>query len=189
MRKFLRLVPTILFNSFEFILLAIIGVLVGIQWYEAISILITFMLSRNLIGKGKHYRNPNECLFWSSLIFGVLFYLATIDYTLSLLLTVVYATAQTNKVDVSEMFMWKSKSTSYDYIRDFILDNKDTPALIVFEYKLEKFNPKIYDVYRYRFIKGYSFHTIGEILDLDNRRISEILKSLELAINLYFDIK
>lgn len=58
MRKFLRLVPTILFNSFEFILLAIIGVLVGIQWYEAISILITFMLSRNLLYAGVALATP-----------------------------------------------------------------------------------------------------------------------------------
>lgn len=181
--------PSIIFNTVEFLLLFGISTLIGIAWYEGLCVLLLFTLVRNLVGKGKHYKNPLLCLLWSSLVFSVIFISVRIDYILAVVLTIFYAIAQTGRVDAKETFMWKGRSTNYDYIEKFIKRMTGTATLRTFEEKLEDFNPRSYNVYKYRFKKGYSFCKIGEILNIDNRRISEILKSLELAINLYFDIK
>lgn len=182
-------VPSAIFELTEALILIGIGYLYGVKWHEVVSLLLVFMLVRNIVGKGKHYKHPAECLVWSLLVFGTSIFLIKINYVLAVLLTAVYSVTQTGLVDVSDMFMWKGNNTSYDYIVKYIRDNQGTTALKAFENKLEMLNTKAYDVYKYRFIKGYSFNTISELLNLDNRRISEILKALELAINLYFDIK
>lgn len=189
MRKLKKFIPSIIFNTVEFLLLFGLSTLIGVSWHEALCVLLLFTLVRNLVGKGKHYRNPLLCLLWSSLVFVVIFISIKIDYLLAIVLTIFYAIAQTGRVDVKETFMWRGRSTSYDYIQEFINKMNGTATLRTFEEKLEDFNPRIYNVYKYRFKKEYSFCKIGKILNIDNRRISEILKALELAMNLYFDIK
>lgn len=184
-----KYLPSIIFNTVEFLLLFGISAAIGVAWYDSISILLLFTLVRCIVGEGKHYKSPKLCLIWSLLTFVILFATTKISYPLAIILTIFYAIAQTGKVDVKEMFMWKGSNTNYEYIEKFIKKMQGTAALRTFEEKLENFNSRIYDVYKYRFIKGYTFHTISEIMDIDNRRISEMLKALELAINLYFDIK
>lgn len=187
--KLLHNVPSAIFEAGESLLLIGFGYLVGVKWHEVLSLLLVFMIVRNVIGKGKHYRHPSECLVWSLLVFGTSVLLIRINYILSLLLVGIYAVAQTAHVDAREMYMWKGRHTNYDYINRFIKRMEGTVALRTFEENLEEFDPRIYNVYKYRLKKGYSFGKIEEILNIDNRRISEILKALELAINLYFNIK
>lgn len=189
MERLKELLPSIIFNAAEWLLLFGIGAVIGVKWYDVVCILLLFTLVRCLVGNGKHYKSPKLCIIWSATVFFVLFITIKINYALAIILTIFYATAQTGKVDVKEMFMWKGSNTNYDYIAKFIKNMQGTATLRTFEERLENINPRIYDVYKYRFIKGYTFHTISEILNIDNRRISEMLKALELAINLYFDIK
>ena len=189
MKKLIRYIPSILFNTFELLLLFSIGYLLKVNIFNIICILLTFMLTRNIVGKGKHYKSPIFCLIWSSLVFIALFLISRVNHCLAMLLTIYYAVTQTEKVDTSELFMWKGKSSNYSYIKEFITKKEGTVALQNFEDKLKATDLKAYKIYLYKFKYGYSFTTISELMNIDNRRISEILKSLELAINLYFEIK
>lgn len=186
MNKLLYYLPTIIFNGIEFVLLLILGMLIAVPWHQAVSILIVFMLVRNLLGLSKHYKNPITCLIWSLLVFGLLFVIIKINYILAIVLIIFYAMAQTGRVDVRDTYMWKG--STYKYLEMFIQNKRGSSALNVFEDKLEEINPRIYNVYKYRFIKGYSYDTISEILKMDKRRISEIMKALELTIRMYFDV-
>ena len=69
MERFKKKLPSIIFNTVEFLLLFGISTLIGIAWYEGLCVLLLFTLVRNLVGKGKHYKNPLLCLLWSSLVF------------------------------------------------------------------------------------------------------------------------
>lgn len=185
--KLFHNVPSTIFELGESLLLIGFGWLIGVKWHEVLSLPLVFMLVRSIIGKGKHYKHPSECLIWSLLVFGTSTILIKINYPLALLLTAVYAVAQTGLVDVQEMYMWKGGG--YDYIEKFIEENEHTPALVTFENKLEKINRTAYLVYKYRFKEKCRFNEISDLVDRDERRISELLKALELCINLYFDIK
>lgn len=190
MKKLLYYLPTIIFNVLEFALVLILGNLFHASIPNMISIVFVFMITRNLAGEGsgKHYKNPILCLIWSVIMFTTLSGISTVSFILSIILTIFYALVQTNRFDVTEAFMWKGKETSYGYLKEFVERMEGTSALSNFENKLAKVNPKAYKVYYYRFKKDCSFHDISEILEVDNRRISEILKSLELCIKIYFDM-
>lgn len=189
MNKLLYYLPTILFNVFELLIIGAIGLLMGATIPAMICILLVFTLVRNLLGGGKHYKSPLLCLIWSMLVFILLFYISTISFALAIVLAIFYAMAQTGRVDVQEMFMWKHKDAGYNYLQEFIDKMKDTTALKTFENKLAIVNPKAYKVYKYRFKENYKFSDISDILEMDTRRISEILKSIDLCLKMYFDIK
>lgn len=188
-RKLLYITPTILFNTLELVLLAGIGALLGLPVWQILTIILVFMLVRNIVGEGKHYKNPFLCLIWSSLVFTALFISARLNFTLAVVLTTFYATAQTGKVDVRDAFMWRSSNGEYQYLQEFITKMQGTEALITFEDKLKFVNPKVYKVYKYKFIDGYSFKAISNLMQIDTRRISEMLKTLETTMNVYFNIK
>ena len=88
MERFKKKLPSIIFNTVEFLLLFGISTLVGIAWHEGLCVLLLFTLVRNLVGKGKHYKNPLLCLLWSSLVFSVIFISVRIDYILAVVLTI-----------------------------------------------------------------------------------------------------
>lgn len=188
-KKLLYITPTVIFNLLELLILIGLGAIIKIPIWEVITILMVFMLVRNLVGEGKHYRNPILCLVWSSIVFAALFVSARFNFTLAVILTVFYATAQTGKVDVRDAFMWKSKNNDYQYLQEFVNKMKGTETLAVFENKLRFVNPMVYKVYHYRFKEDYSFTAISEMMKIDTRRISEMLKTLETTMNVYFTIK
>lgn len=189
MKKLSYYVPTILFNTIELFLLLLVGMALDVEIYKMISILLTFMLVRNLIGEGKHYKNPILCLIWSLVVFAILFLICKLNFMLAIILTVFYSSAQTGKVDVRDMFMYRVANTNYEYIQEFVDNMEGTKTLEEFETKLMCTNPKAYAVYKYRFKEKYILDDISHTLDMDKRRITEILQALELAINLYFNIK
>ena len=188
-KKLLYITPTVIFNLLELLILIGLGAIIKIPIWEVITILMVFMLVRNLVGEGKHYRNPILCLVWSSIVFAALFVSARFNFTLAVVLTIFYATAQTGKVDVRDAFMWKSKNNDYQYLQEFVNKMKGTETLAVFENKLRFVNPMVYKVYHYRFKEDYSFNAISEMMKIDTRRISEMLKTLETTMNVYFTIK
>lgn len=188
-RKLIYVTPTIIFNALELLMLLGVGALLRIPIWQPAAILVLFMLVRNLVGKGKHYRNPLLCLIWSCVVFSALFVVAKICFPLAAVLTVFYATAQTGRVDVREVFMWKGSDTDYKYIQKFVEKMNGSEALQVFEDKLKFVNDKVYKIYDYRFKKHYSFSTISNMMQIDTRRISEMLKILDTTINVYFNIK
>lgn len=188
-KKLLYITPTVIFNLLELLILIGLGAIIKIPIWEVITILMVFMLVRNLVGEGKHYRNPILCLVWSSIVFAALFVSARFNFTLAVVLTVFYATAQTGKVDVRDAFMWKSKNNDYQYLQEFVNKMKGTETLAVFENKLRFVNPMVYKVYHYRFKEDYSFTAISGMMKIDTRRISEMLKTLETTMNVYFTIK
>lgn len=184
-----KYLPTVLFNTLEFILLLCIGILLRVDVLKAVCILLLFTITRNIIGAGKHYKSPFMCLVWSSVVFLILFYITKIDFVVAIVLTVFCATAQTGKVDVHDMFMWNGRDSQYDYLEKYVDKITDTKPLEVFENKLKTLDENIYNIYKYRFKDKIPFTNICEKMNKDKRRICEGLKTLELAMNLYFDIK
>lgn len=178
--------PTIIYHVLVTTLLYSIGAKIGLPVQMMLSIALIFMLIRNALG-GKHYKNPLLCLIWSTSVFTALFLSANIDFVLAIVLTVFFAITQTSKVDVKETFMWKGGD--YEYLEEFIKENEHSPMLNAFEEKLERINKKAYKVYVYRFKEKRTFNSLSDMLDIDSRRVSELIKAVELAMNLYFNIK
>lgn len=183
-----KYLPSLVFNVSEYILLVCAGITIHVEIPIAISILLTFMLTRNLIGNAKHYKSPILCLLWSTIIFTGLFIVSKINFILSIILTIFYATTQTDKVNVNDMFLWSGRDSRYDYITNYLIKIQDTSELQIFEDKLQKFNEDLYLIYKYKLKQNHPFSKLCEATGVDKRRICEHLKSLELAINLYFNI-
>ena len=83
---------------------------------------------------------------------------------------------------------WKGKQSNHQEISDFIDSNLNSESLREFESKLENTSLLDYSIYVCRFKQKKTFTMIQKELDISTARISESLNSINLAIQIYFNI-
>ncbi len=83
---------------------------------------------------------------------------------------------------------WKGKQSNHQEISDFIDSNLNSESLREFESKLENTSLLDYSIYVCRFKQKKTFIMIQKELDISTARISESLNSINLAIQIYFNI-
>ena len=129
MKRFLYELPSYLFSIIEGILIFIIGYyLIQLDYDQILFIMVTFMLVRKNAEKPCHYKSLVKCIAFTLIIFGFLFIVAKINFTISLVITVVAANMLTEKGDIRDTFEHfnRGKEKKYIYIEKYIENHKET---------------------------------------------------------------
>ena len=187
MEKVKKLLPTLIFNIAETLIIFIIGIVLKLDIKLIILIMLTFMISRGFFGKSLHFKTWYRCLIWSSLIMLSLFVLLKVDLIISIMFAIFSAFIMTGKSNICDMYLWNNhvEPSKYADILEFIKYNSMDDRLLEFENKLKDMNSIEYLVYKYRFKEGKTFNEISELLDMENPRIVEKLDKVAFAIRIY----
>lgn len=190
MKKFKEILPTLIFNVAETIIIFLVGLLLNIPIKYIILIMLTFMISRGFFGKSLHFKTWYRCLIWSTLIMLSLFVLFKVDLVVSIMFAIFSAFIMTGKSNIKDMYLWNTDGTPSKYadVAEYVKYNRFDDRLIEFEKKLEQLDGVEYLVYKYRFKDGKTFSEISELLDMDNPRIVEKLDKVAFAIRIYCKI-
>lgn len=179
---------SLFFNIVETIIIFMIGLIFKLSHNEIIALMVTFFFTRLLCGKPKHYATWYRCLVWSLLIFTSLFALTDLHIVVVLLLTVFTGYIATGRADISDMYMWKGRSSNYQDIDDYIKYNAMSDELLEFEKKLKERDNLLYLLYKYRFKDNLTHAQIAEKTDLDTPRVSEKIDKVALSLRIYCGI-
>ena len=190
MRKFREVLPNLIFNVGETLVIFLIGKLLDLPITYILMVMLTFMISRGFFGKTLHFKTWYRCLIWSSLIMLSLFVLLKIDLVLSIIFAIFSAFIMTGKSNINDMYLWtnKGESSKYQDIIDYIKYNEYDTKLLEFENKLKSSNNLDYLIYKYRFKDGKTFSAITELLDMESARIVEHLDKIAFALRMYCGI-
>ncbi|MDE6946568.1 MAG: accessory gene regulator B family protein [Anaeroplasmataceae bacterium] len=189
MEKIRRLIPTLIFNIAETLIIFLCGICLKLEIRYVLLIMLVFMMSRGFFGKALHFKTWYRCLIWSTLIMLSLFVLLKVDLIISILFAIFSAFIMTGKSNIEDMYMWNNGEPSkYADILDFIKYHPLDDKLLEFEEKLKSVNTVEYLIYKYRFKENKTFAEISELLDLDNPRIVEKLDKVAFAIRIYCKI-
>lgn len=187
-------VKFILFNLFfnicETIVIFLLGKMIGAETKSMILVMLAFFICRNVCGKPKHFKKWYKCLVWSTLILLSLFVLLKIDFKISILFTILSAVILSGKGDISNLYLWKNKGepSKYDDIVKHIKYHPFDKDLLDFEEALNRQDNVLYMVYKYRFRDNLTFKEIEEKLDISDKRITEMLDRVALAMRIALKI-
>ena len=118
MKKYLMYLPSIIFNVTEFLIVILIGELLGLALNKMIILVLLFATTRMVLKQAMHYKDWKRCLLMTSLFFLSLFVVARVDFSLALLLTIFEALILTGCGNINDMFMWggnKLNKEVFDY--------------------------------------------------------------------------
>lgn len=190
MEKFKKILPSLIFNIAETIIVYLMGVLLNIPIQYIIMIILTFLMARGLFGKTIHFKAWYRCLIWSLLIMLSLFVLFKVDLVICITFALFSGFILTGKANIKDLYLWKDSSepSKYQDIIEFIKYNEFNDKLLEFERKIKERNNLEYLIYKYRFKDGKTFSEMSELLDMDNPRIVEQLDKIAFAIRLYCGI-
>lgn len=189
MKKVLNLLPSIIFNLAESLVIILIGFWLNLNTKEILMILLLFSITRMRLGGAMHYKDWYRCLIWSTLVFLSLFVVARTGIILSIIMTVFCAYILTGKGNINDTFLWKGNNTKYSDIEEYIKFNSLSDELIQFEKKLKDTDNLSFLIYKYRFKEKLTFAEISDKLNgLDNPRISEKLENIAFSLRLYCGI-
>ncbi len=190
MDKIKKLLPTLIFNIVETILIFLTGKLLDLPTKYIVLVMFTFMISRGCFGKALHFKTWYRCLVWSLLILLSLFVLLKVDLVISIMFAIFSAFIMTGKSNIKDMYLWSGKNepSKYQDIIDFIKYHELDDKLIEFENKIKAKDSVEYLIYKYRFKEGKTFAEISELLDMDSPRITQQLDKIAFAIRLYCGI-
>lgn len=191
MKKLVYNLPSIIFNVAEIVLIFLIGKVLVIPIELTICIIIIFSIVRMYLKNAKHYKDWYKCFIWSALVFTSLLVIVKADIFIAIIMTVFAAIVLSGKGDIKDCFMWpgKGKKTKYIDIEEFIKHNYDKNLkLTEFEQILQQKDSIAYQLYVYKFIDGKSFSEMEELVELDNRRITDKLNEVALSIRIFCNI-
>ena len=152
--KVITFVRILIFNIVETIIIFLLGNIFNVEMNIRIMFMVTFFLTRMVIGKPKHYNKAYKCCLWSSLVFLSLYSLSSLDLLATILLTIFTGFISTGRADINDMYMWKGKETKYRDIEEYIKYNSMSDDLIDFEKKLKEKDGISFLIYKYRFKEG-----------------------------------
>ena len=136
----------------------------------------------------KHYKQWQQCLVWTLIIFLSLFTVARVDITIGILVTIFTAYILSGSSDVKDMYMWSGKKTQYQDIIDYIKYNPLNTKIKEFEDKLQDQDNLSYLIYKYRFKDLLTFQQISEKLDIETNRITEIQDKVAFTFRIFIGI-
>lgn len=191
MKRFNKILFTLIFNLAETLIIFLVGILLNIPTNFIIIIMLTFILTKAFIGKTLHFKAWYRCLIWSTLIMLSLFVLFHVDLVISIMFAIFGAFIMTGKSNINDLYLWKNhgEPSKYQDIIEFIKYNEYDTKLLEFEDKIKSRNNLEYLIYKYRFKEGKTFNEISELLDgMEPPRIAERLDKISFALRLYCGI-
>lgn len=130
MNKIGRLMPTLIFNLAETVIIFLSGIALKLDMKYVVILMLTFMISRGLFGNALHFKTWYRCLIWSTLIMLSIFVLLKVDLVISILFAIFSAFIMTGKSNIKDMYLWKNNGEPsiyqdiLDYVKYHELDKK-----------------------------------------------------------------
>lgn len=149
MNKLRKLLPTIIFNLVETLIIFLFGITLKLELKYILMIMLTFMISRGFFGSALHFKTWYRCLIWSTFIMLSLFVLLKVDLILSIVFAIFSAFIMTGRSDLKDIYLWNNHNepSKYQDIIEFIKYNSLDDKLLSFEKKLKDINSVEYLIY------------------------------------------
>ena len=173
MDKLKKLLPTLIFNIVETLIIFLCGLALNLEIKYIIVIMLTFMISRGFFGKALHFKDWYRCLIWSLLILLSLFVLLKVDLILSILFAIFSAFVMTGKSNIKDMYMWTGKVSKYDTLKDFVAISPNHPILLEHEAYWRKNYPIRYEIFKMYFRENKTYQEIANIKGFDDNTITK----------------
>lgn len=175
MNKFLYNLPSLIFNVTETLAIILIGFSLELSFFEIITILLVFAITRILTKSAIHYKSWKLCLIWSSLQLFSIFLTAKINLFIGILFTIFAGIILSGKGNIDDIFQWGGNSLNIE-VFNWVKFNQENEKLIEYEAKLKETDKQKYYIFIYRFREFKSYSQIAKIMDMDAQRISDEIK-------------
>lgn len=173
MDKLKKILPTLIFNIVETLIIFMCGIALNLEIKYVLVIMLTFMISRGFFGKALHFKTWYRCLIWSTFIMLSLFVLLKVDLILSILFAIFSAFIMTGKSNIKDMYMWTGKISKYDALKDFVAISPNHPILLEHEEYWRRNYPIRYEIFKMYFRENKTYQEIAEIKGFDDNTITK----------------
>lgn len=175
MKRMLYYLPSIIFNVIEFLVIILIGVLLGLEIIDIIIIILLFAIVRMITKSAIHYKNWKLCLFWSTLQMLSLFLVYKTNTIISIIAIIFAGIVLSGSGDIKDIFMWGGNNLN-NIVFDWVKFNQNNEKLNKYELLLKETDKQKYFIFKYRFREFKSFSQIASLMDMSTQRISEEIK-------------
>lgn len=173
MDKLKKILPTLIFNIVETLVIFMCGIALNLEIKYVLTIMLTFMISRGFFGKALHFKTWYRCLIWSTFIILSLFVLLKVDLILSILFAIFSAFIMTGKSNIKDMYMWTGKVSKYDALKDFVAISPNHPILLEHEDYWRKNYPVRYEIFKMYFRENKTYQEIANVKGFDDNTITK----------------
>lgn len=173
MDKFKKLLPTLIFNIVETLIIFLCGLALNLEIKYVLVIMLTFMISRGFFGKALHFKDWYRCLIWSLLILLSLFVLLKVDLVISILFAIFSVFIMTGKSNIKDMYLWTGKVSKYDALKNFVAISPNHPILLEHEEYWRKNYPMRYEIFVLYFRENQTYEYIAKLKGFDDNTITK----------------
>lgn len=173
MNKLKKLLPTLIFNIVETLIIFMCGLALNLEMKYILVIMLTFMISRGFFGKALHFKTWYRCLIWSTFIMLSLFVLLKVDLVISILFAIFSAFIMTSKSNICDMYLWTGKVSKYDALKNFIAISPNHPILLEHEEYWRKNYPMRYEIFQLYFRENQTYEYIAKLKSFDDNTITK----------------
>ena len=173
MDKLKKILPTLIFNIVETLVIFMCGIALNLEIKYVLTIMLTFMISRGFFGKALHFKTWYRCLIWSTFIMLSLFVLLKVDLILSILFAIFSAFVMTGKSNIKDMYMWTGKISKYDALKDLVAISPNHPILLEHEEYWRRNYPIRYEIFKMYFRENKTYQEIANIKGFDDNTITK----------------
>ena len=173
MDKLKKILPTLIFNIVETLIIFMCGIALNLEIKYVLVIMLTFMISRGFFGKALHFKTWYRCLIWSTFIMLSLFVLLKVDLVLSILFAMFSAFIMTGKSNIKDMYMWTGKISKYDALKDFVAISPNHPILLEHEEYWRRNYPIRYEIFKMYFRENKTYQEIADIKGFEDNTITK----------------
>ena len=173
MDKLKKILPTLIFNIVETLIIFMCGIALNLEIKYVLVIMLTFMISRGFFGKALHFKTWYRCLIWSTFIMLGLFVLLKVDLILSILFALFSAFIMTGKSNIKDMYMWTGKVSKYDALKDFVAISPNHPILLEHEEYWRRNYPIRYEIFKMYFRENKTYQEIADIKGFEDNTITK----------------
>lgn len=173
MNKLKKLLPTLIFNIVETLIIFMCGLALNLEMKYILVIMLTFMISRGFFGKALHFKTWYRCLIWSTFIMLSLFVLLKVDLVISILFAIFSAFIMTGKSNICDMYLWTGKVSKYDALKNFIAISPNHPILLEHEEYWRKNYPMRYEIFQLYFRENQTYEYIAKLKGFDDNTITK----------------
>ena len=173
MNKLKKLLPTLIFNIVETLIIFMCGLALNLEMKYILVIMLTFMISRGFFGKALHFKTWYRCLIWSTFIMLSLFVLLKVDLVISILFAIFSAFIMTGKSNICDMYLWTGKVSKYDALKNFIAISPNNPIILEHEEYWRKNYPMRYEIFQLYFRENQTYEYIAKLKGFEDNTITK----------------
>lgn len=174
---------SIVFSFVEMALIILLGLIMKISMEVILLDILIFEVIRKIVRKPMHYKDCRECAIWTLMLFAGVFLATKIHYSFSFFGAAFASLTVSEKGDVKRSFLFDIASKR---IIQYIHNYQENAEIKEFERRLKMYNEVAYDIYKYRYIDGKTQRETAKLMNMDERRVAEKIKEIDLTMKVYF---